>query len=137
MYITDSLVEFLHNSMLLSDSTIILTDLNKIIFVASNDDNNYMNKNLSDNLRKLLHLYTFDFAYADYLNVSMNTVVPIIDNDDISKYKSQIVLPIIHNNIIDGLLIFITDKREYLESNLKYAKTAKHFVEIFSTKDYL
>lgn len=137
MYVTNSLIEFLNNSMILSDSTIILTDLNKVVFVASSDDNNYLNKNLNDSLTKLLNLYAFDYTYADYMNISMNTIVPIVENDDISKYKSQIILPILHNDIIDGLLIFLTDKREYLNSNLKYAKTAKHFVEIFSTKDYL
>lgn len=137
MYITDNLIKFLNNSMILSDSTIILTDLDKVVFVTSNEDNNYLNKSLHNDLKKFLNLYAIDSCYADYMNVSMDTIVPIVEDDDISKYKSQIVLPIIHNNVIDGLLIFITDKREYLDSNLKYAKTAKHFVEIFSTKDYL
>lgn len=137
MYITDNLIKFLNNSMILSDSTIILTNLDKVVFVASNDNNNYLNKRLHNDLKRLLNLYTIDSGYADYMNVSMDTIVPIVEDDDISKYKSQIVLPVIHNDTIDGLLIFITDKREYLDSNLKYAKTAKHFVEIFSTKDYL
>lgn len=106
MYITDSLVEFLHNSMLLSDSTIILTDLNKVVFVASNEDNNYLNKNLHDNLKKLLSLYVSDSCYIDYMNTSMDTIVPIVEDDDISRYESQIVLPIIHNGIIDRFVNF-------------------------------
>lgn len=106
MYITDSLVEFLHNSMLLSRSTIILTDLNKVVFVASNDDNNYLNKNLHDNMKKLLSLYAADSCYIDYMNISMDTIVPIVEDDDILKYESQIVLPIIHNNIVDRFAYF-------------------------------
>ena len=137
MYITNSLIEFLHNSMILSDSNIILTDLNKVVFVASTDYNNYLNKNLNNSLKKLLILYSSDYIYDGYMNISMNTIIPIVENDDISKYKSQIILPILHNDAIDGLLIFVTDKRKYLNSNLKYAKTAKHFVEIFSTENYL
>lgn len=106
MYITDSLVEFLHNSMILSSSTIILTDLDKVIFVDSNDNNNYLNKSIHDSLKNLLYLYTTDPCYADYMNVSMDTIVPIVDNDDVSKYKSQIILPIIHNNIVDRFAYF-------------------------------
>lgn len=106
MYITDSLVEFLHNSMLLSDSTIILTDLTKVVFVASNNDNNYLNKNLHDNMKKLLNLYILDSCYIDYMNVSMDTIVPIVEEDDILKYESQIVLPVIHNDIVDRFTYF-------------------------------
>lgn len=68
----------------------------------------------------------------EYMNRSMDTVVPITIDDNISKYKSQIILPIIHNDIVDGLLIFVTDDRKYLTSNLNFAKTTKHFVELFS-----
>ncbi len=106
MYITNNLIEFLNNSMLLSRSTIILTDLNKVVFVASTDDNDYLNKNLHDSLKKLLYLYTFDPYYVDYMNISMDTIIPIVEGDDISKYKSQIVLPIIHNKIVDRVAYF-------------------------------
>lgn len=106
MYITDSLVNFLNNSMLLSDSTIVLTDLEKVVFVASNKDVNYLNKKLSDSLKKLLSLYIFDCGYVDYMNVSMGTIVPITEDDDISKYKSQIVLPVIHNDMVDRIVNF-------------------------------
>lgn len=101
MYITDSLVNFLNDSMLLSNSTIVLTDLNKVIFVASNKNTGYLNKSLSDDLKKILSLYIFDSTCIDCMNVSMNTIVPIVENDDVSKYKSQIVLPIIHNDVIE------------------------------------
>ena len=106
MYITDNLVKFLNNSMILSDSTIILTDLNKVVLVASIEDSPYLNKNLNDNLKTLLNLYAFDQCYADYMNVSMDTIVPIIENDDVSKYKSQIILPIFHNDIINRFVNF-------------------------------
>ncbi|MCI8353145.1 MAG: hypothetical protein HFJ58_06160 [Clostridia bacterium] len=92
--------------MLLSDSTIILTDLTKVVFVASNNDNNYLNKNLHDNMKKLLNLYILDSCYIDYMNVSMDTIVPIVEEDDILKYESQIVLPVIHNDIVDRFTYF-------------------------------
>lgn len=136
MYITDCLIEFLHNSMLLSDSTIILTDLNKVAFVASNDDNyyyNYIDKNLDDSLKKFL--YSSNFDNDNFFDIHVDNIIPIIEKENVSRYKSQIILPIVHNNIVDGLLIFVTDKKKYLDSNLKYAKTAKHFVEILTIED--
>lgn len=106
MYITDSLVNFLNDSMILSNSTIVLTDLNKVVFVASTKDTGYLNKVLSDDLRKVLNLYIYDSTYVDCMNVSMNTIVPIVEDDDVSKYKSQIVLPIIHNDVVDRIINF-------------------------------
>lgn len=106
MYITDSLVEFLHNSMILSDSTIILTDLTKVIFVASNEDNIYLDKKLHTDLKKLLDLYSIDQCYIDYMNVSMDTIIPIIKDDDVLRYKSQIVLPIVINGIVERFAHF-------------------------------
>lgn len=84
-----------------------------------------------------LNLYKRDLNSIDYVNTSMNSIVPIVVDDDISKYQSQIILPIVHNEMVDGLLIFVADNRKYLESNLRFAKTAKHFVELFSTETYL
>lgn len=66
------------------------------------------------------------------MNTSMDSIVPIVVGDDISKYKSQIILPIVHNDIVDGLLIFLTDERKYLASNLNFAKTTQHFAQLFS-----
>ena len=40
------------------------------------------------------------------MNISMDTIIPIVEGDDISKYKSQIVLPIIHNKIVDRVAYF-------------------------------
>lgn len=106
LYVTDSLIDFLNASMLLSDSTIILTDLDKVIFVASNENTSYLNKNLSDSLKKLLNLYIFDCSYVDYLNTSMDTIIPITEEEDVSKYKSQIVLPILRNGIVERFVSF-------------------------------
>lgn len=135
MFITKSLIDFLNSSCNLSNSNIVLTDLNRIIFISSDTEAYYLNNELSDSLKQIL-----GSAYLNktaYLNTTINSIVPLIGNDNISKYKSQIILPIFHDDTLDGLLIFFTEDREYLPSNLKFAKTTKHFVELFSTKDYL
>lgn len=137
MYITKALTNFLNLSMELSKSTIILTNLEKIIFVSPSEYNNiYINKKISHNLKNIIKLYSKDITAANYINTDMSQVIDIIDNDDVSKYQSQIILPIF-NTSLEGLLIFFTEDRTYLSSNLKFAETTKHFVEIFSRKEYL
>lgn len=135
LFITKSLIDFLNSSCNLSNSNIVLTDLKRIIFTSSDVEKHYLNNELSDSLKKILAS-----SYLNkpaYLNTTIDSIVPLISNDNISKYKSQIILPIFHNDITDGLLVFFTGDREYLPSNLKFAETTRHFAELFSTKDYL
>lgn len=135
LYITQSLINFLNSSTSLSNSNIILTDLEQVVFASSDIEKNYLNRKLNKSLTQILS--SSCLASCNYLNNTRNSILPLIVDDDILKYKSQIILPIFHGDIIDGLLIFFTDDREYLASNLKFAKTTKHFVELFSTKNYL
>lgn len=135
LFITKSLIDFLNSSCYLSNSNIVLTDLKRIIFTSSDVETYYLNNELSSSLKQILSSSYLN--RATYLNTTIDSIVPLIDNDNILRYKSQIILPIFHNSTPDGLLIFFTEDREYLPSNLKFAKTTKHFVELFGTKDYL
>ena len=145
MYITKILTDFLTLSQSLSNSTILLTDTEKVILCLFDKENNkiqkknndYLNKTISDSLKQILNLYNSDINTIDYMNTTMDSIIPLVVNDDVSNYRSQIILPITHDCSVEGLLIFITDDREYLPSNLKFAKTTKHFVELFSSKRYL
>lgn len=135
LYITQSLINFLNSSTSLSNSNIILTDLEQVVFASFDIEKDYLNNKLSDSLKNFL--YSHDLSNVHYFNTTVECMIPLIINDNISKYKSQIILPIVHNNITDGLLVFFSEDREYLPSNLKFAETTKHFTELFSTKDYL
>ncbi len=129
MYVNNRLIEFLNMSSFISRSNIFLTDLEKVIFISSNASSDYLNNVLSIELKKILNLYINDTSCADYLNVSMDNIVPIFWGDT-AKYMSQIILPIVTNCVVAGLLIFTADDRKYLPSNLKYAKTTKQFAEV-------
>lgn len=140
MYINNKLIDFLNASKVLSNSTIIVTDLSSVLFVASDSEtanNTYLNHSISKGLKQILTLFSQDINSDNYINSSMNEVINITSNDNISNYKSQIILPIVHNNYIDGLLIFITKDRNYIKSNLEFAKTTKHFVEVFTSTKYI
>lgn len=137
MYITNKLINFLNLSGELSHSTIILTDTEKIILVTSKEFNNlYLDKEISDNLKNVLKLYKSDYNAINYINTDMNNIMNLIIDDNISRYRSQIILPIIHDTV-DGLLIFFTNDRNYIPSNLRFAMTTKHFAELYSSKEYI
>lgn len=53
MYVTDRLINFLNTSKNLSNSTIVLTDTQKVIFVASDFKNTYLNKRISNDLIRI------------------------------------------------------------------------------------
>lgn len=135
MYITQSLINFLNSSTSLSNSNIILTDLEQVVFASSDIEKNYLNRKLNKSLTQILD--SSSLASCSYLNNARESILPLIIDDNVLKYRSQIILPIIHSNAPDGLLIFFTDDRKYLPSNLRFAETTKYFVEVFSTKDYM
>lgn len=136
MNVSQSLKKFLNISRDLSHSTILLTDLECIIYVASQENNNqYCNQKISNDLKQILKLYHNDSSASQYLNTTMNRIIPIIEHESLDQYLSQIILPVIQHEILQGLLIFVSEDREYISSNLDFAKTTKHFVEIFSLED--
>lgn len=137
MYLTKILINFLDLSCKLSNSTILLTDKEHIIFVSSNIDSKiYLDKKISRDLKNILKLYETDQSTINYMNTTMDSIVNLSCDDNTNMYSSQIILPISHEHV-DGLLIFFTNNRKYLPSNLNFAMTTKQFTEIFSTKEYL
>lgn len=137
MRITNKLTDFLNLSGELSNSTIILTDTEKIIFTTSDELNKLcLDKKISNNLKDVLNLYRLDTDTINYINTNMNNVIDLFVDDDIKRYRSQIILPIIHDTV-EGLLIFFVNNRNYIPSNLKFAMTTKHFTELYSSEKYL
>lgn len=134
MYVTNTLVDFLNSSAILSDSSIYLTNLEKFVFSTNSL---YFDKAIGNKLKSLLDLYIKDNCMSDYMNTNLDSIIPLISNDNILNYKSQIILPVVEDDCVSGLLIFTTNDRIYLPSNLEFAKTTKHFTEIFCSKKFL
>lgn len=137
MYISKKLVTFLNSSSQLGDSTILLTDLEKIVFVASEEDDDshyYLGKTISPSLKQILSLYESEKA-VNYMNTTMESILDLVPQD-INSYRSQIILPVVeqNNHTLEGLLIFFVQNREYLPSNLHFAMTTKHFTDLFCTR---
>lgn len=137
MYLTKILTNFLDLSCKLSNSTILLTNKERIIFVSSNTDNKiYLDKKISTDLKNILNLYETDISTVNYMNTTMDSIINLSCDDNVNMYSSQIILPIAHE-YVEGLLIFFTNNRRYLPSNLNFAMTTKQFTEVFSTKEYM
>lgn len=130
---SDKLINFLTSSSILSNSTILLTNLEKVLFVSTEEDKKkFLGKNISNSLKNILSLYQHEDA-INYLNTTMESIVTLIENDTISSYRSQIILPVVERKYatLEGLLIFFVRDRQYLQSNLNFAMTTKQFVDLF------
>lgn len=121
MNISNEMIDFLKLSSKLSDSVILLTDLNKFIF-CSDSNYDYIDKNISTDLLSIMEQPNLAF-----LN-NTSSIINLTDNDS-NYYKSQIILSIQTDNY-KGSLIFFNTNREYIKSNMDFAKTTKHFIEI-------
>lgn len=130
MNISNSLNNFLNDSQRLSHSIILLTDRSNVIFVSSSNAeyfNTFMNHSISKDLKYLLKKFSEQKKNEILYSKNLNSTIKLIYHDTIA-YEFQIILPII-DNLVEGLLIFFSTDREYLPSNLRYAKTTKYFVE--------
>ena len=138
MKISKTLIHYLSNSSNLLESNIIITNADTIIY--ANTYNNllkYENIPLSDDLRQLYNKWSNYNNYDEFLILTDN-FFKIHPNTNF-LYKGQLFLPIFNTNkdTISGLLIFFRDNRNFVKSSLKYAKTIKHFIEIFTADDYI
>ena len=87
LFITKSLIDFLNSSCYLSNSNIVLTDLKRIIFTSSDVEKHYLNSELSESIKQVL-----DSPYLNksaYLNTTIDSIVPLVNNDNISKYTKN------------------------------------------------
>lgn len=130
MHINDTLTNFLNDSQKLSHSTILLADRNNIIFVSPININYFdifMNHSISKDLKHLFKQFHKQKKNEILYSENSNSTIKLIYHDRIA-YKSQFILPI-NAPLMEGLLIFFSTDRDYLPSNLRYAKTTKYFIE--------
>jgi hypothetical protein len=132
MIFQDRFKNFIDISAKLSfGSSIYITDLEKVIYVASESFSNIENKEISVELKSLQSVFANDYNNKDVI-LSDNKVIPIYNDRLIeNKYITQIILPIVIDGKFFGTLINTNDSNYYDNVNLRYAKTTLEFVEIF------
>lgn len=136
MKISETLKNYLQNSSKTCDSNIIFTDLEKVRFNAIISDNiNFESQNLSHELLSLIEDWKCSNYNRELIMILNAHCVPIINNDE-TKYFAQMIMPVCHNNSMDGLIIFFRTHRNYIPSSAKSAITIKEFSEQFSDDNF-
>ncbi|MDF2866139.1 MAG: hypothetical protein K0R72_957 [Clostridia bacterium] len=132
MIFQDRFKNFIDISAKLSfGSSIYITDLEKVIYVASESFSNIENKEISVELKALESVFANDYNNKGVI-LSDNKIIPIYNNQSVEiKYITQIILPIVIDGKFFGTLINTNDSNYYDNVNLRYAKTTLEFVEIF------
>ncbi len=128
MNLNDKLIQFLNDAHILSNCSILLSNRDIFIYSALCSENDiFTNSNISEDLRELNNCFVknSEFTYATFL--PDHKCINLVDGDNIN-YVSQIILPIFHEKL-DGTLVLFSTNREFLKSNLKFAKTTQYFVE--------
>lgn len=135
MFISKTLNDYLQNASNSINTNIAISNLSKILLIKGSEDFlNFSNKDISNDLLEIINSWKTTNNVDNYLLIS-DSCKKLIFNDNYS-YHGQIILPIFHNNTLDGLLIFFRTKCDFIDSSLKYAKTIQHFSQIFSENNF-
>lgn len=137
MQITETLINYLKDSHLQLNSNVLLTDLNKIILadIFSFNDH-YLNQPLNSELLDLIQDWK-DKSYSNELSLILNNNPKKFIINDTTNYSAQMIFPIFHNDILQGLLLFFRTNGNYIKSSSKAPRTIKFFIEKMLEKNYL
>ncbi len=106
MQITETLINYLKDSHLQLNSNVLLTDLNKIILadIFSFNDH-YLNQPLNSELLDFIQDWK-DKSYSNELSLILNNNPKKFIINDTTNYSAQMIFPIFHNDMLQGLLLF-------------------------------
>lgn len=137
MQITETLINYLKDSHLQLNSNVLLTDLNKIILadIFSFNDH-YLNQPLNSELLDLIQDWK-DKSYSNELSLILNNNPKKFIINDTTNYSAQMIFPIFHNDMLQGLLLFFRTNGNYIKSSSKAPRTIKFFIEKMLEKIYL
>ena len=116
-------------------SNILITNLSSILLTIQDKEiQRNTNTPITEELKNLIKDFEIG-TIKNCIKVADNSI-PLFDNDTF-KYSGQMILPIFHNDKLDGLLVFYRRYKDFINSSLKYGETIRHFVEEFSDDDFV
>ena len=131
-----NLCNYLNSSYSFIHSNILLTNLKEILLAYTyNKNNSYKNKKLSNDILEIIDDWK-DAKKFDNNFICKNDFFYKIIEEDKTLYSGQLIFPIYHNNVLDGILIFFREKGNYISSSCKVAETTRNFVEQMSDDNY-
>lgn len=146
MPLSNNLLHYLDSSSQILDCGIIVTNLSNIIYTNtsslysmfnSTEECNYINKQISNDLSKIISKWSKfncfnDSLFEMYNNIEKNdNSVLKLTKDDKALYYAQLIMPIFRNNKLYGLFICFRTDRQYIDSSIKPVKTTRNFIEKF------
>lgn len=136
MKLSVDLCNYLNCSYSFINSNILFSDLKKIVLTYTFDLNNYYaNKKLSNDILKIIDEWKKCKKFNNNFILRNEFFYKIIE-DDKTVYSGQMIFPIYHNNVLDGILIFFRQKGDYILSSCKIPKTTRDFAEKMSDDNY-
>ena len=84
------------------NSNFLISDLDKIIYATTYEDDYYISKPLNSNLLTLIEKWKQLPVSEDLLFMKNDSTIKLIDND-IENYSAQMIFPIYLNNSIERI----------------------------------
>jgi len=106
----------------------LLTDLNKVLYSATFDNNEYYNnQKLSNYLIELINIWKNEENYEKLYILANKQNYPIIQKDS-KEYSAQIILPIYLKSELQGFAIFFRYNGYFIESSMKAPTTIRNWI---------
>lgn len=136
MRLTEEAKNYLSKSIDAQKSEILLADFDKILFSANRNVKKIFNcRTISLQLKAIIDSWENESTKTEVFISEPANCIDIIMNDSY-KYMSQIFLPIYQESKLVGVFMHFTDNRRYIWSNLRNAKTLRHFTELLTSEEF-
>jgi len=100
-----------------------IVDKDQIIAVSGGAKKDLMEKHISKELEKVINTRSTHIATRND-----NNFVPILEEDDESMYKHELITPIISEGDVLGAVVMLSDEQKMGELEEKLAQTASGFL---------
>lgn len=130
MQLSDRIISFIKKSNVPEsiNSNFLITDLEKVIYAATFEENEYyMSKPLNIDLVSLINEWNTLPISEDLFFMENNSTKKVINNDK-NKYSGLMVFPIYPKDKIEGLIIYFRNSGEYIKSSSKAPNTIRKWI---------
>lgn len=134
MKISSRLKKYIKDSITISKSNVVITDLEKVKYVEFIDSDSKFQENnclLSNEAKMLIEKWKIHSNYKSlFIILNGNDCIQFLENNK-NNYACQMFFPIVINNSIKGLIILYRISGNYVLSSVKSVENFKKFVTNF------
>lgn len=139
MQLSDDVLKYLRLIQVLktTNSNLLITDLNKIIYTTTYEkDSYYINQKISNDLTLLITKMNKLPIDEKVFVLENSPTIKLVDNDE-TDYSAVIILPIYLDNKIEGLTIFFRDNGAVysLNHSIKAPNTIRKWIMKYMGND--